>query len=209
MFCLRAGFRMAALYAILFLTPYLFVSQLLSFLIPFTIWYLLHPLCLLLFTITSIASFNIHSLIIQCPSQFFFVLKTFNICFCSPIFLNIFSLLTLSTHFIVSSLLHIHISKVSNLLSSSFLSAHILPPCSTALHTKCFTNLFLRALSKHLCKSILPGIRLFSSDNSCHDLSCPPLLYFIDICIEYANRKGIYMFYMFYIFLSYLNVCPY
>lgn len=50
---------------------------------------------------------------------------------------------------------HIHISKTSSLLSSSFLSVHVSTPCSSTFHTKHFTSLLHRSPSKRLHKSLL------------------------------------------------------
>lgn len=86
-----------------------------------------------------------YSLLIQCSSQFhFLVLITFNICLSSPTLLNTSSFLTLFAHFFRSILLHIHISKAS----SYFLGIHDSAPYTAILRVKHITSFFHISVAK-------------------------------------------------------------
>src|SRR6266550_7372267 len=84
----------------------------------------------------------------MCPNHLLFLsLITFKSDLSSSTLCKTTALVTLSTHFIFSILLHTHISNASILCFSLFLIVHVSDPYKNTLHTKHFANLFLNELS--------------------------------------------------------------
>src|SRR6218665_1957394 len=86
----------------------------------------------------------------------------------SSTFFNISSFVLLSVQLILSIRLHIHISKASIRLTSSFLIVHVSAPYSVTLHICALTPLFLMSLlnppfnnSFHLVNASFPIAILF------------------------------------------------
>lgn len=112
----------------------------------------------------SIAPINLHPLLIQCLSQFLFLI-TFDR---SP--RQLFSVPVYS-HVILSVFLHNHTSKASDLLSSFFTVSILRAPYSVTVRTKHFTSLVFRALCTRpnkrllypLCASLVMAIDVFIS----------------------------------------------
>src|SRR6218665_3676056 len=83
----------------------------------------------------------------MCPILFFCLVPIISIKdHFSSTFFNTSSFVLCSAQLIISILLHIHISKASIRLTSSFLIGHVSAPYSVKLHTSALVILFLMCL---------------------------------------------------------------